>query len=85
MKPKTRRRLLFLGVFLVIISPPFFWTTCSDVGYGPDGPPGGYELEGFTGVTVSYTPDGGVNSCTAGLGPVYLPLGIALILISLAR
>lgn len=85
MEPKTRRKLLLLGVFLVLISPPFLWMTCSDVGYGPNGPPGGYELEGFTGFTVTYTPDGGVNTCTAGLGRVYLPLGVAMILITLVR
>ena len=85
MKPKTRQRVLFVGVVLVLISLPFFWITCSDVGYGPDGPPGGYELIGFTGVTITYTPDGGVNTCTAGLGPVYLPVGLAMILAALVR
>ena len=82
----VRRRiaLLVIGLLLISISPFLLTTTCSDVGYTGE-PPGGFELFGFTGLTVTYSPDGGVNTCTAGLGPIYLPLGIICVVFSLRR
>lgn len=82
----VRRRtvLLGIGLLLITISPFLFMTTCSDVGYTGE-PSGGFELLGFTGLTVTYSPDGGVNTCTVGLGPIYLPLGIICVVLGLRR
>jgi hypothetical protein len=78
-----RRLVLFaLGFVLVGLGPFLFTTTCTDVGSAGEAE-GGFELRGTTGLTVTYSPDGGVNTCTAGLGPVYLPIGIALVVLAL--
>ena len=81
---RQRTALLVIGLLLVSISPFLLTTTCSDVGYTGE-PSGGFELIGFTGLTVTYSPDGGVNTCTAGLGPIYLPLGIICVVLGLRR
>ena len=81
---RRRTAQLGIGLLLISISPFLLTTTCSDVGYAGE-PPGGFELLGFTGLTVTYSPDGGVNTSTAGLGPIYLPLGIICVVLWLRR
>lgn len=84
MAVSRRTALLGIGLLLVSLSPFLFTAGCTDVGYTGE-PPGGFELQGFTGLTVTYSPDGGVNTCTAGLGPLYLPLGIVCVVLGLRR
>lgn len=84
MAGRRRTVLVAVGLVLISLSPFLLTTTCSDVGYVGESP-GGFELRGVTGLTVTYSPDGGVNTCTAGLGPVYLPLGTACVVLGLRR
>lgn len=54
---------------------------CSDVGYGgpSDEPPGGFGFEGIDDGALHWTPDGGVNTCSIGLGIVATPIGALLV------
>ena len=81
---RRQTALLVIGLLLISIGPFILTTTCSDVGYTGE-PPGGFELLGFTGLTVTYSPDGGVNTCTAGLGPIYLLIGTICVVLGLRR
>lgn len=58
---------------------------CSDAGYSgnADEPPGGFGFEGVEDWSLHWTPDGGVNTCSIGVGILATPLGALLVSASL--
>lgn len=73
----NNRLLLLVGGLFVLVSPALFFRSCSDY-YGCEGVAlFGTEITAFTGVMVSYCTNG--SECTAGLGPVLLPLGLLML------
>ena len=74
--------LLVLGVLLFalgfLLAPGY---TCSDAGYAGDSAarPGGFGFEGIEDGSLHWTPDGGVNTCSVGLGIVATPIGALLV------
>jgi hypothetical protein len=61
--------LLFVGS--VLTGPT---VACTDVG----GDDGGFEFLGFDGLSVNYTPDGGVNTCSMDVTYLIVYVGLAL-------
>ncbi len=51
-----------LAAVIVLTFPELPSTYCTDVGYRGD-PPGGFEYYGYSGISMVYSPDGGVNRC----------------------
>ena len=78
--------LTVLGVLLFVLgfvlAPGY---ACSDVGYGGETgePPGGFGFEGVAAGALHWTPDGGVNTCSVGLGIVATPIGASLVVTAL--
>lgn len=71
-----------LGVLLFalgfVLAPGY---ACSDVGYSgtADEASGGFAFEGVEDGSLHWTPDGGVNSCSIGIGILATPLGVLIV------
>ncbi|WP_114577836.1 hypothetical protein [Saliphagus sp. LR7] len=77
------RLLLLVGGLFVLASPALFFRSCSDHCGGEGVSLFGTEITAFTGVMISYCTNG--SECTAGVGPVLLPLGIVMLGFVLVR
>lgn len=74
-----------LAVLIALSFPELPLSSCTDVGYSGDEPPGGFEYYEFSLGWLGYSPDGGVNRCDTpvvtiavgfiGLGSAILGLG----------
>ncbi|SIS06322.1 hypothetical protein [Natronorubrum thiooxidans] len=52
-----------LAVLIALSFPELPLSSCTDVGYSGDEPPGGFEYYEFYLGWIGYSPDGGVNRC----------------------
>lgn len=74
---------LLIGMLLILpMTQTTAGTVCTNVGYHGE-PPGGFEFRGIEGLSIVYTPDGGVNTCKIGLLSAGAPVGLAVLGIGL--